>query len=60
MTTSERIGWLLALFLCVGLPLALDYGHPTREYRDLALAGGGALLLAWWLIAPWRGREGRS
>ena len=53
MTTSERIAWLLALLLCVGLPL-------LSTEPELALAGGGALLLAWWLIAPWRGGEGRS
>jgi len=32
------------------LPLALGY-------YDLALAGGGALFLAWWLIPPSRGGE---
>ena len=36
MTTSERIGWLLAMFLCVIFPLALGY-------YVLALAGAGGL-----------------
>ena len=53
MTWPERIGWLLAVVCCVGLPLLSD--EPA-----LALVGGGALLLAWLLIAPWRGGEGRS
>jgi len=43
MTWPERIGWLLALFLCVILPLALGY-------YGLALAGAGGLaVLAWQL-----------
>ena len=43
MTTSERTAWLLAVFLCVGLPLALGY-------YGLALAGAGGLaVLAWQL-----------
>lgn len=41
MSTSERIAWLLAVFLCVILPLALGYW-------GLALAGtGGLAVLAW-------------
>ena len=40
MTTSERTAWLLAVFLCVGLPLALGY-------YGLALAGAGGLVVLW-------------
>ena len=43
MITSERIAWALAMFLCVILPLAL-------ELYGLALAGGGALALLWWVL----------
>ena len=39
--------------ICLVIPLA--FGH----WRE-AITGTGALLLAWWLIAPWRGGEGRS
>ena len=51
MTRPERLGWLLAGVCCVGLPLFSD--EPA-----LALAGGGALALAWLLIAPSMGGEG--
>ena len=36
MTTSDRVAWLLTVFLCVILPLALGY-------HGLALAGAGGL-----------------
>ena len=52
MITSERIAWALAVVCCVGLPL-------FSTEPALALAGGGALLLAWWRISR-RGGEGRS
>jgi len=41
MTRSERIGWLLAVIICLVIPLALGY-------YGLAIAGGGApAVLAW-------------
>lgn len=38
--TAERISWVLALFLCVILPVALDY-------YGLAVAGAAGL---WWRV----------
>jgi len=46
----EKLAWLLAVFLCVGLPLALGY-------YGLALVGGASLALLAWRISPWRGGE---
>jgi len=43
VSTSERIGWALAVFLCVILPLALGYW-------GLALAGAGGLVVLWWRV----------
>ena len=40
---AEKVGWLLAVVLCVVLPVAL-------EYYGLALAGAVLLALAWWLV----------
>jgi len=48
VTTSEWIGWLLAMFLCVIFPLALGY-------YGLALAGAGGLgVLAWRIFSDRR------
>jgi len=41
VTTSERIGWLLAMFLCVIFPLALGY---------YGLAGAAGLAVLWWRV----------
>ena len=43
MTWPEWIGWLLAVFLCVILPLA--FGH----WRE-AIAGTAALAVLAWLL----------
>ena len=43
MTNSERIAWALGAVICVGLPLALGY-------HGLAVVGGGALAVLWWLL----------
>ena len=43
MTASERISWLLALLLCVGLPLAMGY-------YGLAVVGGASLAVLEWRV----------
>ena len=43
MTRSDKLAWLLALVICLVIPLAMGY-------YGLALAGGGGLaVLASWL-----------
>jgi len=43
VTRSERLGWALAVIICLALPLALGY------YRE-AIAGTAALAVLWWLL----------
>jgi len=43
MSRSERIGWLLAVIICLVIPLL--FGH----WRE-AIAGTGALAVLWWLL----------
>jgi len=40
---AEKISWLLAAFLCIGLPLALAYHGET-------LAGGVGVAVLVWLL----------
>ena len=40
---DEVIGWILAVVICIVLPVALGY-------YDLALAGGGGLAVLWWRV----------
>ena len=43
MSRAERIGWLLAVIICVVLPLALGY-------VGLGVVGGALLALAFWVL----------
>ena len=43
MTASERVSWLLAVIVCLVIPLA--FGH----WRE-AIAGTGALAVLAWLL----------
>lgn len=40
---AERLGWILAIVLCVILPAALGY-------YGLALAGRSELAMLWWRL----------
>ena len=43
MTRSDKLAWLLALVICLVIPLAMGY-------YGLALAGGGGLAVLWWRV----------
>jgi len=43
VSTSERIGWALAVIICLVIPLL--FGH----WRE-AIAGTGALAVLWWRL----------
>lgn len=40
---AEVIGWILAIVVCIVIPLALGY-------YALALVGAGSLAVLWWLL----------
>lgn len=50
MSTSERVSWLLAVFLCVILPALLSYW-------DCVAGGAGGLAVLWWMFTPWKAGE---
>ena len=43
VTRPERIGWMLAVIICVVIPLALGY-------IGLGVVGGALLALAFWVL----------
>jgi len=49
MTRAEKLAWLLAVIICLVIPLA--FGH----WRE-AIAGTGGLAVLAWRISPWRSR----